>query len=103
MLVAATLTTNGRPVIVHGQVHQYKTVSCAQRGHVTLKVDGVLLVDPSNPGMASSYECNTVATLNAALSLAAGQHTIEIWEMGDNGGVCTYGTFDFLYAYELPN
>jgi hypothetical protein len=23
--------------------------------------------------------------------------------MGDNGGVCTYGTFDFLYAYELPN
>ena len=43
-----------------------------------------------------------MATLNHVMPLSAGTHTIEMWEMGDGPGVCTYGTFDFLYAAELP-
>ena len=102
-LTPVSIKTNGRPVMLHAQVRQYKTVSCAQRGHLTVRLDGTILVDPSGLGMASTYECNAVATLNTMLSLDAGTHTLELVEMGDNGGVCTYGTFDFLHAYELPN
>jgi hypothetical protein len=98
-----TITTHGRPIMIHAQVRQYKIGSCAQRGHVTVKLDGQLLTDPSGLGMASSYECNAVATLNATLAVSAGAHTLELMVKGDNGGVCTYGTFDFLYVYELPN
>ena len=96
------ITTSGKPVLVMASLRQYKTGSCAQRGHVTLRVDGTLRVDPSNLGMASTYECNAVATLNQVLQLPAGDHTIEMWEKADGAGVCTYGTFDFLYVAELP-
>jgi hypothetical protein len=98
-----TLTTTGGPVLVNAAMRQYKTVTCTQRGHLTLKVDGALKADPTGLGMASSWECNAAATLNQILVLPAGTHTIEMWAMGDAGGVCTYGTFDFLYATELPS
>jgi hypothetical protein len=89
--------------MIHAQVRQYKTGSCDQRGHLTVKLDGTLLTDPGGLGMASSYHCNAVVTLNAVLNVNAGTHQFQLMEMGDNGGVCTYGTFDFLYVYELPN
>lgn len=32
----------------------------------------------------------------------AGAHAIELWDMGDAGGVRSHGTFDFPCAAELP-
>jgi hypothetical protein len=102
-LEPVTITTSGRPIMIHAQVRQNKTGGCAQRGHLTVKHNGTTLVDPNGYGMASSYECWAVATLNAILSVDAGTHHIELMEKGEFGGVCTYGIFDFLYVYELPN
>ena len=89
--------------MIHAQVRQFKTGNCTQRGHLTVKLNGAMQLDPSGFGMASSYECNAVATLNAFLNLNAGTYQLELMEFGDSGGVCTHGTFDFLYVYELPN
>ncbi|MFN7132120.1 MAG: hypothetical protein ACK4N5_08560, partial [Myxococcales bacterium] len=96
------ITTSGRPVMVQAAVRQYKTGTCAQRGHITLRVNGTLMVDPSNMGMASTYECNAMAALSQPLMLPPGTHRIELMVMGDGPGVCTYGTFDYLMATELP-
>ena len=53
--------------------------------------------------MATDYECSPFTMLNAMLDLSAGTHQIELMVKGNNAGACTYGTFDFLYVYELPN
>ena len=98
-----TLTTSGRPLIIQGQVRQYKGVTCTQRGHVTVALDGNLILDPSGLGMASTYECNAVATLNAMLQPPAGTHTFQLYEYGEGGCMVTYGTTDFIYVEELPN
>ncbi|WP_240360943.1 hypothetical protein [Pyxidicoccus caerfyrddinensis] len=67
-----------------------------------MKVNGTIRLDPEGLGMAYSYDCGGSASVNAVLNLAAGTHQIQLMEFSRAGG-CTYGTFDFLYAYELPN
>jgi hypothetical protein len=97
-----TITTQGRPVLIHAQVRKHRPGSCV-RGEVTVKLNGTLQLDPGGIGMATDYECSPFTMLNAMLDLSAGTHQIELMVKGNNAGACTYGTFDFLYVYELPN
>ncbi len=97
-----SITSTGGPIVVHAAMRQNKTGTCSRRGHLTLRVNGALLIDPDGLGMASTYECNAVATLSQPLALPAGTHTIELMAMGEAGDVCSYGTFDYLLAWEVP-
>jgi hypothetical protein len=97
-----TITTSGKPVLVTASVRQYKSSTCAQTSHATLRIDNILMTDPNGYGMASSYWCDAVATLSQIVRMNSGTHKIELMVMGEAGAVGTYGTFDYLMATELP-